>query len=345
MMEENKMRKLLLFIFCMTIFLLTACSQEENPEQGTADEDTISVYTTLYPLEYFTKQIGKEFVNVQTILPQGSDPHSFEPTSKMMVDIAEADLFIYNGADMESYAKTMEDALKQEEVSILEAADGISLTEHHHENSESESEEAHSHNETAHIEESDTHEEDSHEHESDHEHGDVDPHIWLDPLKSVQLAENIKERLIELLPEQTDYFEENFHQLEERLIQLDTSFHTTIDNAKKKEILVTHAAYGYWEQSYGLQQLAISGISPSDEPSQKEIERIIERVKEHGIKYLLFEQNIEPKVASVIQEEANVESLQLHNISVLTEEDVSNEEDYFTLMERNLEVLKEALEY
>ena len=107
---------------------------------------------------------------------------------------------------------------------------------------------------------------------------------------------------------------------------------------------VTHAAYGYWEQSYGIEQIAITGVSSSQEPSQKQLERILDRVENNNIEYLLFEQNVEPKVAEVIQAETNVESLQLHNLSVLTDEDIENDETYFSLMERNLNVLTEALD-
>ncbi|MFC4403433.1 metal ABC transporter solute-binding protein, Zn/Mn family [Gracilibacillus xinjiangensis] len=369
------MKRLWIFVSFILIIWLTACGQDEQTAGNNSEEesssDVLEIYTTLYPLEYFAKEIGGEYVNVTTILPPGADPHNFEPTSKLMVDIAKGDLFIYNGANMEAYASTIEEAIESEDVKIAEAAEGVSLVEHLHEHGD---EEEHHHGEEAATQEEDhnhSHEEEateedhnhSHEEEAteedhnhddeaaateeahDHDHGDVDPHVWLDPTKAIGLAENIKDALIELNPDQSDFFEENFHNLEERLIALDKSFHETIDQTSNNEILVTHAAYGYWEKSYGLEQIAITGISPSDEPSQKEIERIIDHVETNGIKYLLFEQNIEPKVAQVIQEEAQVEALELHNLSILTEEDIDNGETYFTLMERNLEVLKQALEY
>ncbi|KAB8139345.1 adhesin [Gracilibacillus oryzae] len=347
----------LLVLSFFFIILLAACGQEEQSEaDSTGNQDTtagtdaqktnsevIDIYTTLYPLQFFTKEIGGEYVNATSILPPGTDAHTFEPTSKLMVEIAEGDLFVYNGAEMESYASSIEDALQDEDVKIIEAAEGINLVEHTHSHEHGEE---HSHGEHAHDEEEHSHEEHAHEEEGhDHDHGGKDPHIWLDPIKAIDLAENIKKALVELKPEQADYFEENFHNLEERLIALDESFHETIEQAPNKEILVTHAAYGYWEQSYGMEQIAISGISSSDEPSQKKIEEILNQVEESGIKYLLFEQNVEPKVAKVIQEEAQVEPLQLHNLATLTEENIENDETYFTLMEKNLEVLEKALQY
>ncbi|SER43769.1 zinc transport system substrate-binding protein [Gracilibacillus ureilyticus] len=346
------MKKLSLLLLSFILILwLAACGQEEQTS-GSNDEkesgnEVLEVFTSLYPLEYFASEIGGEYVKVTSILPQGADPHNFEPTSKLMVEIAEGDLFIYNGANMETYASAIEDAVKDEDVKIVEAAEGISLVDHIHDHTEGtvETEQEHSEEEAPATEDEHSHEVTAGDEEADHNHGDVDPHVWLDPTMAIGLAENIKDALIEANPDQADIFEENFHSLEERLVALDDEFHETIEQAANNEILVTHAAYGYWEQSYGIEQIAITGISPSDEPSQKEIEMIIEHVGTSGIQYLLFEQNVEPKVAQVIQDEADVESLELHNLSILTEKDIDNGETYFTLMERNLEVLEKALEY
>lgn len=70
---------------------------------------------------------------------------------------------------------------------------------------------------------------------------------------------------------------------------------------------------------------------------------MIETAEKHKIKYVIFEQNVTPKVAKVVQKELKAEALQIHNLSVLTEEDEANKENYFTLMERNIQTLKKAV--
>lgn len=346
------MKLLLRFMLVMLVGgVLVACGSEEQSKSesevvsGTESEQ-IQIYTTLYPLEYFANEIGGSYVDVTSILPAGADPHTYEPTSKTMVDIATADVFIYNGANLEAYAEKIQAALIDEDVKMIAATDGLDLLNYEHE------EEEH-----AHVEESDEHaheEDESEEHEHDeadtesteddgHDHGDVDPHVWLDPMLSISLAENIKTELVAQMPEQEEVFEANYQDLVSRLENLDSTFHETIEGYEQNEILVSHAAYGYLEKAYGIEQLAISGITSSDEPSQKELEDIIEQVKENDINYLFFEQNIKPKVATVIQQETGVESLELHNLSVLTEEDIENNDDYFTLMERNLKAIETAL--
>nr|WP_202410206.1 zinc ABC transporter substrate-binding protein [Pontibacillus yanchengensis] len=333
----------------------------ENANSGDSNTDKLTIYTTLYPLQDFTEKIGGNHVEVQSILPAGANPHTFEPTSKTMVNISKSDLFIYNGASLEAYAESISESLKNEDVSILEASNGVDLIGHTHGEEESHGheeqsgeeeshgheeqsgeEESHGHEEQPGEEENHNHEEQTHKEEGDN-HGDKDPHVWLDPTKAIPLAENIKDQLSSLKPEAKDDFEKNFEKLEERLKNLDEQYHETIENKSQNKILVSHAAYGYWEEAYGVEQVAIAGLSPSQEPSQQQLERIIEKSKKYELEYVIFEQNVTPKIAEVIQKEIGAESLRLHNLSVLTEKDMENNEDYFSLMKKNLNTLEKAL--
>ncbi|UOR13416.1 metal ABC transporter solute-binding protein, Zn/Mn family [Halobacillus amylolyticus] len=338
------MKKYIGLIFLLTL-VLSACGNE-TPNEDSADNQ-LKINTTVYPLQYFTKQIAGDAAQVTSILPPGTDPHTYEPTTKEMIKIAEADAFIYSGAGLESYAETIAESVKPEGVQILEASMGVKLEEHVHnhddeENSHGEGEQAersHSHKEGKESEE----EAHLHEEGHSHDHQGQDPHIWLDPIRSIQLAENIKEVLIELQPGSESQFNKNFNQLEEKLLTLDQQFHDQLENTPKDKIIVSHAAYGYWEQAYGIEQIAVSGLSPTSEPSQKELEEIIQTAEKNQLNYVLFEQNVTPKVSEIVQNEIGAEPLRIHNLSVLTDEDISNEEDYFSLMKQNLEVLIKAL--
>jgi len=107
--------------------------------------------------------------------------------------------------------------------------------------------------------------------------------------------------------------------------------------------VVSHAAYGYWQERYGIQQISIAGLSPSQEPSQQQLTEIIKESEEHHLKYVLFEQNVQSNVAKVIQDEIGAKSLTLHNLESVTEEDMKNNEDYFSIMEKNIETLQTVL--
>ncbi|MFS0636834.1 metal ABC transporter substrate-binding protein [Mesobacillus foraminis] len=342
--------------------ILAGCGKETNSYTSPdSNKEVMDVYTTIYPLEDFTQKIGGEFVDVQSVLPPNVDAHSFEPSTKDMMNLADSDLFIYTGAGIEGFAEKAVESLKNEDVTIVKAADNIellSVEEESHDHEEGAEEESHdNHDEAATEEKHESHHssennggadvhEDEHSGEEDehvHEHGDTDPHVWLDPNLSIQLAENIKNALTEKMPEKKKAFESNYNLLKKDLEKLDQDFKETVGNSKTNYLLVSHAAYGYWENRYGIDQIAISGLSPTQEPSQKELEEIIEESKAHNIRYLMFEQNVSPRVSEVIQKEIGAKSLTLYNLESITEEDRSKGEDYFSIMRKNLENIKMAL--
>ncbi|MRQ97515.1 metal ABC transporter solute-binding protein, Zn/Mn family, partial [Bacillus anthracis] len=257
-------KRLTIFSFLLIFTLIfTGCS---NTKEGNAKKDgKLTVYTTIFPLADFAKKIGGDYVTVEAIYPPGADSHTFEPSQKQTVKVAKADLFVYNGAELEPFAEKMEKSLQKENVKIVNASKGIELRT-------STEEEHHDHG--------DGHKEDEHHH-------DKDPHIWLDPTLAMKQAEKIKNALVALQPDHKQEFEKNFAALQTKFTDLDDQFKAVVANAKTKDILVSHAAYGYWEQRYGLKQIAIAGISASDEPSQKQLADITKTVKEHNLKYIL----------------------------------------------------------
>ena len=304
---------LLTFILFLALFLV-ACGNKEVIE----NDDQISIYTTVYPLQYFAERIGGDAVNVQSIYPPGADEHSFDPTQKAMIALADADLFFYIGLGLEGFVENAEKTLKNEHVKMIPTAESITedMLEAGHE----------------------------HDHDEEHDHHEeFDPHVWISPVLSDSLALSIKETLIEAAPEKKAQFEENFEALREDLLKLDRQFIDMVAEAPTKTFYVSHAAFGYIADTYGLEQVAVAGLNSQSEPSQKELATLVKNAKEQEIKYVLFEQNITSKLTDVIRKEIGAESLMLHNLSVLTEEDLENEEDYFSLMEHNIATLKQAL--
>jgi zinc transport system substrate-binding protein len=108
-------------------------------------------------------------------------------------------------------------------------------------------------------------------------------------------------------------------------------------------MIVTHAAFSYWETRYGLEQISITGLSTTNEPTQKELEKIISLAEREGIHYMLFEQNVQSKLGKIVQKEIGARALPIHNLGILTKEDIKNKENYFTLMNKNLKTLEKAL--
>ncbi|MBY0146490.1 metal ABC transporter solute-binding protein, Zn/Mn family [Neobacillus niacini] len=314
------MKKNFLFpiILLIVSFVMTACSNEKEKSQKENDE--LSIYTTVFPIQYFTERIGGKHVNVNTIYPPGADEHTFEPSQKDMIKLADSDLFFYIGLGLEGFVEKAKTSLKNENVLLIPVAEDLNL----------ESAEEHEHEEEGHEDEK-------------HDHGDFNPHVWLDPIYSKEMAAVIKDSLVEKMPGNKQVFEQNYHQLADELDQLNVEFEDTIKNAKHKDILVTHAAFSYWEHRYGLKEISISGLSTTNEPSQRELEDIISLADELGLHYILFEQNVQSKLAEIVQEEIGAKALPVHNLGILTKENIEENETYFSLMKQNLKSLKTAL--
>lgn len=317
----------LIILLILSTFAAGCSSSSKSPDSS--GKEKLTVYTTIFPLEDFAKKIGGEHVEVASIYPPGADAHTYEPTQKVILNIANSDLFIYNGAGMESFTDKLTNTLSKENVKIVESTEGIALIDHSHEHGEED-------------EDQDGHD---HEHgEEDHHHHDVDPHVWLDPVLAMHQANLIKEALIELKPDAEKDFEKNYLAIKKQFEELDNKFRETVDHAQKKEILVAHEAYGYWENRYGIEQIGITGLSPTNEPSQKKLAEIIEIAKEHELNYIIFETFATPKIADIVKKEIGAEILRMHHLSSQSEEDKKDNKDYFDLMNENIATLQKALQ-
>ncbi|ARF16844.1 metal ABC transporter solute-binding protein, Zn/Mn family [Sporosarcina ureae] len=338
----------------IVLSLLTACGNKEQVKENVKEkvepessEDILSVYTTAYPLQYFTERIGGDTVDVHSIYPPGADEHTFTPTQNDMMALADSDLFFYIGLGLEGFVEGAEETMKSEHVKMIAVADNISKELLGNVNDDvvhdlhDEAEEVHdSHEEAEEVHDEHNEAEEAHD---DHEHGEFDPHVWISPILSIELATTIKDSLIEASPEKKDTFEQNFETLKKDLLELDQKFKDMASNAPIKTFFVSHAAFGYIADTYGLKQVAVAGLNSQSEPSQKQLASLVEYAKTQDLKYVLFEQNVSSKLTDVIRKEIGADSLMLHNLGVLTTKDLDNKEDYFSLMEYNIETLSKAL--
>lgn len=305
------MTPLILLIF------LVACSDEED---GT-DEPTenIEIYTTVFPLKSFAEQIGGDSVDVHTIYPKGVDVHTYEPTQKDMIDFAEGDLFIYTSDAFDPVADSIKNAVG-EHSEFLPAADNI----------EEEDLMAHDHEHDDHA-----------EHEHEHDHGSTDPHVWLDPVLAKSMAEQIKDKLIELNPDAASTYEENYETLTADLSDLDEEFAQMTENTVRDSVYISHESIGYLADRYHFEQVAINGLN-NDEPSQQDLTKIVDSIGEQNIKYILYEQNVSSSITDTIQSSTDTEPLEFHNLAVLTDED-DEDSTYQSIMRENISILDKAL--
>lgn len=336
-----KSRKIVVLatIMLTCLILLAGCGTSSVK----LEEGKVNVMTSFYPLYYFADQIGGEHVHVINLVPTGVDPHDWAPKPQELANIMNADLFIYNGLGLEGWADSFVDSLKKDHSLVTVIASGgvkaiTSGSSHNHDNHD----DNHTHDE-AHDHDHDAHDHDGHEHGA-HDHGGMDPHVWLSPLQAMKVADNIKNGFMQADPEHTHLYEANYEVLIDELEKLHDQYAQMTSEARTRDLVVSHEAFGYLARDYGLNQVGVMGLSSYAEPSVQTMKRITDFIQEHDIKYILFEELASPKIAETLANDNDIDVLMINTLEGLTSEHVESGEDYMSIMYKNLTTLTRALE-
>lgn len=363
----------------VALAVLAGCSAQGQGGVPAAEEGKVNVVTTFFPLYDFARTIGGEHANVVNMIPAGVEPHDWTPKSQDMLAIQRAQVFIYQGAGFEGWTDTVLGGIANESLVIVEASRGIELLEtadsdghddHDHDHSHEAEAQAddhdhdHSHEAEAGVDEhghdhaheadagADEHADEAEAHAVDdaqaehahhHDHGAYDPHTWLSPRSALTMAANVLEGLKLADPAHAAAFEANFEELKAELESLDQAYASRLSAVPNKEMVVSHQAFGYLARDYGLVQMPMMGITPDGEPTAQDLKAISEFVREHGVKYIFTEELVSDRLAKTLANDLGVDTLPLHPLEGLTEEEQAAGETYISLMLRNLEHLEKAL--
>ncbi|HVF54238.1 MAG TPA: metal ABC transporter substrate-binding protein [Actinomycetota bacterium] len=168
--------------------------------------------------------------------------------------------------------------------------------------------------------------------------GDDDPHVWLDPTIMAGIVQRVAARLTDIDPHHTTTYERNGSQLARELAGLDELFAARLARCATRDIVTSHAAFGYMAERYDLEQISISGIDPEAEPSPGRLAEVARFVRDHDVETIFFEELVSPDVAETIAEEAGAETAMLSPL-----ESAPASGDYSDAMKANLAALIEAL--
>lgn len=311
------MKKYLLTATVMIGALLFAACGNTNKEADKKED--LTIVTTFYPIYDFTKEIVGDEGNVKLLIPAGTEPHDFEPSAKERAEISDADVFVYNSSDMEFFVDSLKDSVDSKQTLMIEAAKGIDRLE---------------------SQEADEHEESEEGHDHAHEY---DPHVWLDPVLAIKEVRTIAGELGEKYPDKKEIFTKNADDYIKKLEALDQKYSEELKNATNRTFVTQHAAFAYLANQYNLEQVAISGVSPDQEPTPSRLAELKEFVKKNNIKVIYFEENASSKVAETLSNETGVKLEVLNPLESLTNEQIKAGENYISVMEKNLEALKESI--
>ena len=294
---------------------ISACGKQEAEKE----DGKLEIVTSFYPMYDFTKNVAKDKANVSMLIDGGVESHDYEPSAKDMAKIQNADVFVYNSNEMETWVETVLENIDTSKVKVIEASKGIELLK----GSESHDEEEH----------------EGHDHDHGHSHA-FDPHVWLDPLLVKKEVRTISDALIEIDSKNKDYYEKNTTEYLSKLDKLNDDYVAAFEGAKSKKFVTQHTAFSYLANQYGLEQVAISGLSPDQEPTPKELKGIQDLVKKENINVIYTESSASEKIAKTIADATGAELAVLNPMESVSKKDRENGADYLSIMAENLEALK-----
>ncbi|KXK63470.1 ABC transporter substrate-binding protein [Micromonospora rosaria] len=315
-----------------------ACGTDET---AGSDPDRIDVVAGFYPLQFVTERVGGDAVTVTNLAKPGAHPHDMELSPSQVGQISQAELVVF----LDGFQPAVDTAVEQNAEDrafdvatvqpLLDAAAG-----------------GHSHD---HGDGDDHGGEDGHDHdheekpagptqpaEEQHTDGDgaKDPHVWLDPTRLATIGDKLAERLGQLAPERAADFTTRAQQLRTELEQLDGEFTAGLETCQRREIVVSHTAFGYLTQRYELEQIGITGLTPENEPSPQRLAAVAEEARTHKATTIFFETLVSPKVAETIAAEVGAKTAVLDPLEGLS---ATGDGDYFSVMRANLQALRTAL--
>lgn len=275
----------------------------------------VRVMTTVFPLREFAAAVVGERGQVDLLLPPGAGVHTWQPRPGDIGRLADCDLLVFIGANLEPWLPGMLRAFPAGRVRVLEATAGLALFE--------------------------ADEGEKHEHPG---HGPFDPHVWLDFEIDTRIVRKIAEELALIDPAGRADFLANADRLSGRLREFDAKFRDGLAACRGQDlVLAGHGAFGYMARRYGLVQTALYGLSPDAQPRPLDLMKAVDFCRRKGIRTVFFENSVAPDLSRTLAREIGGRVLVLHAGHNLTRDEQDRGVGFFELMAENLSALREGL--
>lgn len=311
------MKKKLLYLATaiLLIMSLVACNKSDDTKQTSKVESSenkkIKIAVTFNPLKEFAEAVGGDKVQVETIIPNGSEPHDFDPRAKDLINIENADIFVYNGLNMEPWVDRVISNLQNKDLIKVESSKNVNAIR---------------------IEENE------HEDAEEIDNGDYDPHIWLGLTSAKVQAKNIMDALIKVDGKNKDFYEKNYKAFENEINKLLNEYKPKFEALKNKNFVTGHAAFAYFCRDFGLKQNSVEGVFAEGEPTPKKLKALTDYCKENKVKTIFVEDMVSPKVSETLAKEVGADIKTIYTVEA--SEDNKN---YIQSMESNIKEVYESL--
>ncbi len=315
--------KKICFVLTVLIFLfgasaLTGCSESRRAVVPDNSKPTVSAMN--FPAYDFARQITGGRANVVLLLSPGADSHSYEPTPADILTIENSDLFIYTGGKSDEWLGRTLASLENDSLSVVKMMDVTdALVEETVEGMETE--------------------------QGDSDEIEYDEHVWTSPKNAVKISAAIAEKMSEIDPDNAEFYFENLRGYTDELNRLDEDFHNVCENgARKCMVFGDRFPFRYLADEMGLDyRAAFMGCSDETEPSVQTLVYLIDKVRAEKIPVVFTIEFSNKKTAETISEETGAKVLEMHSCHNVSREDFDGGATYVSLMRKNLENLKKAL--
>lgn len=314
----KKKKIFLATILTIGALIFTGCTSSEV-KTNKEEEKKVKIMASIYPIAEFSRIIGGDKVVVNTMVPEGAEPHDFEPKAKDMVKLNSSNLFVYNGLQMESWVDKVLNTVESKDLVVLNSSTNAKVIV-------SEGEE----------EEHDL-EGDEHSHEG-HNHGPEDPHIWLGAEEAMKQSELIKDKLVEIDSKNKEYYEKNYENFKNQLLEMKKEYREKFDGVSNKNFVTGHGAFAYLCRDFDLKQKSLEGVFGEGEVTPKQLKDLTNYCKENNVKVVFMPDTASEKLSETLAKEIGAKVVKISSL-----ETNSFNKGYVETMKSNLEIIYENM--
>lgn len=298
-------KKITALILCLSIFLsLAACEKAENVSSSPDVTGKLVVSVTFNAPAEFARAVGGDKALVSTIIPDGSEPHDFEPKAQDIRGLSSADVFIYNGFGLESWAEEAVKAAGNDKLITVDATTGV----------------------------------DPLPAVDEKEGGRYDPHAWLSLKCAETEVANIAASFEKADPANADYYKDNAADYTAKLEALYAEYAEKFSTCEKKSFVTGHAAFAYLCRDFSLKQESVEDVFAAGEPSAGRLVSLIDYCRQNGVKTVFAEQAASKEVSETLANEVGAKIEIIYTI-----ESAEDGKSYLVRMEENLRKIYDSL--
>lgn len=307
------------------------------------EQKKYSVVSTSFPGYDFARAVTKNTnISTKMLVKPGAETHTYEPTPQDIIDIKNADMFIYVGGDSDTWVKKILKDVDTKKTHVVKLVDLVSAVEEEIvEGMEDEDEHDHEHDhDHSHSHEHDHDHDHKHDHDEEEEGPEIDEHVWTSPKKAMEIVKKIAKVASEIDAAEETKINDNAEKYVAEIAQVDKDLHQAIDGKISEIVVADRFPFRYFADEFGLKYAAaFSGCSEQTEASAKTISFLINKVKQDKVRKIYKIELSNGKIAETVSKDTGAEVLELHSAHNVTADDFSKGVTYVDLMKRNLAAL------